>query len=95
MPKDIPEPQETRRFENGKVVEIKVDGEIVMRIERQNEIFTSPIEDAGIWAALSGIIDSIDETLEDKLDSEPHEVLAAHEVEIRAGHAGDWDRING
>jgi hypothetical protein len=94
VPKDIPEPQETRRFENGKVVEIKVDGEIVMRIERQNEIFTSPIEDAGIWAALSGIIDLIDDTLENKLDSEPHEMLAEHAVEIRAGHAGDWDRIN-
>ncbi|RJX42326.1 hypothetical protein DM826_11840 [Halonotius aquaticus] len=94
MPKDIPDPSETRRFENGKVIEIKVDGEIVMRIERQNEIFTSPIEDAGIWAALSGIIDSIDETLEDKLDSEPHEMLSEHEVEIRAGHAGDWDQIN-
>jgi hypothetical protein len=94
MSKEIPDPTETRRFENGKVIEIKVDGEIVMRIERQNEIFTSPIEDAGIWAALSGIIDSIDETLDDKLDSEPHEVLAEHEVEIRAGHAGDWDQIN-
>ncbi|MFC7043328.1 hypothetical protein [Halonotius sp. GCM10025705] len=94
MPKDIPDPSETRRFENGKVIEIKVDGEIVMRIERQNEIFTSPIEDAGIWAALSGIIDSIDETLEDKLDSEPYEMLDEHEVEIRAGHAGDWDQIN-
>jgi hypothetical protein len=94
MSKDIPDPSETRRFENGKVIEIKVDGDIVMRIERQNEIFTSPIEDAGIWAALSGIIDSIDETLDDKLDTDPHEVLQEHEVELRAGHAGDWDKIN-
>jgi len=94
MSKDIPDPSETRRSENGKVIEIKVDGDIVMRIERQNEIFTSPIEDAGIWAALSGIIDSIDETLDDKLDTDPHEVLQEHEVELRAGHAGDWDKIN-
>ena len=94
MSKEIPDPAETRRFENGKVIEIKVDGEIVMRIERQNEIFTSPIEDAGIWAALSGIIGSIDETLDDKLDSEPHEVLAEHEVEIRSLHPCDWDQIN-
>jgi hypothetical protein len=94
MSKQIPDPAETRRFEDGKVIEIKVDDEVVMRIERQNEIFTSPIEDAGIWAVLSGIIDSIDETLDDKLGSEPHEVLAEHEVEIRAGHAGDWDQIN-
>ncbi|MFB6232939.1 MAG: hypothetical protein ABEH61_01645 [Haloarculaceae archaeon] len=94
MPTDIEDPTETRRFENGKVIEIKVEGDIVMRIERQNEIFTSPIEDAGIWAALSGIVDSIDETLDDKFDSEPHEVLDEHDVELRAGHAGDWDTIN-
>lgn len=96
------EPPETARFEEGDLVEIRVNGRVVGRLEQRPESALTVEDEAAVALEVDQLVQSMNELLEDHHDVQSDgderiaaEIVARREstVEIFTSDHGEWQRV--
>lgn len=96
------EPPATSRFEEGDLVEIRVNGKVVGRLEQRPESTLTVEDEAAVALEVDQLVQSMNEHLEEHHDvqTESDESIAAEivahresTVEIFTSDHGEWQRV--
>lgn len=96
-------PPETMRFEGGDLVEIRVNGTVVGRVERRPESSVTAEDEAALALEVDQLVKSLNEQLRDVHEAQPKEDLSisaeiieyrGDTVEVYTSDQGEWRSIS-